>query len=88
MHILLRTAMVALLGAASYSALAQDLDQTGSGRGRASAAGVSSGAHTGLRVPHPNVLGPNETGSIRRRTSSDRRDDAISSGICIGCSPQ
>ncbi|KAA0124903.1 hypothetical protein CIW48_06155 [Methylobacterium sp. P1-11] len=80
--------MAALLGVASYSALAQDMDQTGSGRGRASAAGVSSGAHAGRRVPHPNVLGPNETGSIQRRTPSDRRDDAISRGICIGCSPQ
>jgi hypothetical protein len=88
MRIWLRATMAGLLGAASYSALAQDLDQTGSGRGRASAAGVSSGAHTGQRVPHPNVLGPNETGSIRRRTPSEWRDDAISSGICIGCSPQ
>lgn len=88
MRIWLRATMAALLGAASYSALAQDLDQTGAGRGRASAAGVPSGAHTGQRVPNPNVLGPNETGSIRRRTPSDRRDDAISRGICIGCSPQ
>ena len=78
--------MAALMSVISYPVLAQDADQMGAGRGRASAARPSGRVHTGQRVPKPSAFGPNETGSIQRRTPSDQRNDVISRGICIGCS--
>jgi hypothetical protein len=37
-------------------------------------------------VPNPGALGPSETGSIERRDAIEERNDAITRGICIGCS--
>ena len=82
----LRVAMTTLISVASYPALAQDMDQMGTGRGRVSAEGAPGMVHTGRRVPNPSVLGPKETGSIQRRTQNDQRNDTIAKGICIGCS--
>jgi hypothetical protein len=79
-------AMATLICVASYPALAQDMDQMGTGRGRASAEGAPGMVHTGRRAPNPSVLGPKETGSIQRRTPNDQRNDTITKGICIGCS--
>lgn len=79
-------AVATLISVASYPALAQGMDQMGTGRGGASAEGAPGMVHTGRRAPHPSVLGPQETGSILRRTQNDQRNDTITEGICIGCS--
>ena len=81
-------AMVMLITVASHPCLAQASDQMGASRDHVSGAKASSRTRTGQRVPSPSALGPNETGSIQRRTPSDQRNDAISRGICIGCSPR
>jgi hypothetical protein len=79
-------AVATLISVASYPALAQGMDQMETGRGGASAEGAPGMVHTRRRVPHPSVLGPQETGSIQRRTQNDQRNDTITKGICIGCS--
>jgi hypothetical protein len=82
MHARLLITLAALASVAAYPVLAQDGDQGRTGRSRASAAR----AQTGQTVPNPSALGPNETGSIQRRTPSEQRNDTITKGICIGCS--
>ena len=81
-------AMAALIIVASHPVSTRAADQMGASPGDVSAAKAASRTRTGQRVPNPRALGPNETGSIQRRTSSDQRNDVISRGICIGCSPQ
>ena len=78
--------MATLMSVASCPVLAQDADQMEAGQGRTSAARAPNGVHTGQRVPNPSALGPNETGSIQRRTRNDEQIDTITKGICIGCS--
>lgn len=41
---------------------------------------------SGKTVPKPNTLNPSEGTDIQRRTPEQVRDDAITRGICIGCS--
>lgn len=77
-------AVATLISVASYPALAQGMDQMGTGRGGTSAEGAPGMMHTRRRVPHPSVLGPQEAGSIQRRTQTDQRNDTITKGICIG----
>lgn len=84
MRIRLLITLAALASVAAYPVLAQDRDQGQTGKGRASAAR----AQTGQAVPNPSALGPNETGSIQRRTAGEERNDTITKGICIGCSPR
>jgi hypothetical protein len=86
MHVRLLIMMTALMSVATYPVVAQDMGQTGNGGGRAAAARAPNGVHTGQRVPTPSALGPNETGSIQRRTRNDEQIDTITKGICIGCS--
>jgi hypothetical protein len=80
--------LAVLMSAAAYPVFAQDMDQMGTGSGRASPGGSPGMVHTGQRVPNPRALGPKETGSIQRRTQNDQRNDTITKGICIGCSPR
>ncbi|MBE7202288.1 MAG: hypothetical protein INR70_31410 [Parafilimonas terrae] len=67
-------------------AFAQPVSQTGTGGGPTSAAKAPHTAATGQTVPNPSALNPNETGSIERRDATEQRNDAITRGICIGCS--
>ncbi|WP_149313638.1 hypothetical protein [Methylobacterium sp. P1-11] len=43
-------------------------------------------AKSGKTVPRPDKLDPNENSAIQRRTPDQMRDDAITRGICVGCS--
>lgn len=43
-------------------------------------------AKSGKTVPRPDKLDPIENSTIQRRTPEQMRDDAITRGICIGCS--
>lgn len=43
-------------------------------------------AKSGKTVPRPDKLDPNESSTIERRTPEQVRDDAITRGICVGCS--
>ncbi|MGH1570375.1 hypothetical protein ACRAWG_06515 [Methylobacterium sp. P31] len=42
-------------------------------------------ARSGATVPKPDKLGTNESSEIQRRTPDQIRDDAITRGICVGC---
>ena len=43
-------------------------------------------AKSGKTVPKPDRLDPTENSTLQRRTPDQMRDDAITRGICIGCS--
>lgn len=43
-------------------------------------------AKSGKTVPKPDKIDPNENSAIQRRTPDQLRDDAITRGICVGCS--
>lgn len=43
-------------------------------------------AKSGKTVPKPDKLDPDESSRIQRRTPDQMRDDAITRGICVGCS--
>ena len=79
-------AVSATLACAAVPAFADPASQTGTGGGPASTAKAPHTATTGQTVPNPSALNPNETGSIDRRSRNEERNDAITSGICIGCS--
>ncbi|MBP1181958.1 hypothetical protein [Methylobacterium sp. PvR107] len=81
---ILTLAAAFVLGAAP--AFAQPISQTGTGGGPTSAAKAPHTAATGQTVPNPGALNANETGSIERRDATEQRNDAITRGICIGCS--
>jgi hypothetical protein len=76
----------ALISVASLSALAQPVDQTGTGGGPATTITAPYTAATGQTVPNPRVVSPNGTSGIERRSREEKRMDAITRGICIGCS--
>lgn len=76
--------IAALAGLVTFPALAQDLDGSDKGRGFNTARARFTTA-TGQTVPRPSSLDPEETGSIKRRSRWDEREDAITRGICIGC---
>jgi hypothetical protein len=79
-------AMAVLLGLAASPAWAEPVSQTGTGGGPTTAAKAAHTATTGQTVPNPGAIGPNETGSIERRNVTEEHNDAITRGICIGCS--
>ncbi|MHB2211621.1 hypothetical protein [Methylobacterium sp. CM6257] len=78
-------AMATILALAAIPARAEPVSQTGTGGGPATAAKAPHTTATGQTVPNPGALGPNETGSIERRNATEERNDAITRGICIGC---
>ncbi|WP_457106903.1 hypothetical protein [Methylobacterium sp. P5_C11] len=78
--------LAAALILASVPAWAEPVSQTGTGGGPGTAAKAPHTTATGQTVPNPSVLSPNETGSIERRDAVEERNDAITRGICIGCS--
>lgn len=43
-------------------------------------------AKSGKTVPKPDKIDPNENSAIQQRTPDQLRDDAITRGICVGCS--
>jgi hypothetical protein len=67
-------------------AFADPVSETGTGGGPASTAKAPHTTATGQTVPNPGALNPSETGSIDRRSTNEERNDAITRGICIGCS--
>jgi hypothetical protein len=77
--------MATILALAAIPARAEPVSQTGTGGGPATAAKAPHTTATGQTVPNPGALGPNETGSIERRNATEERNDAITRGICIGC---
>ncbi|MCJ2072531.1 hypothetical protein MKK75_27700 [Methylobacterium sp. J-030] len=77
---------VTALIACAVPACADPVSETGTGGGPASAAKAPHTTATGQTVPNPGALNPNETGSIDRRSTNEERNDAITRGICIGCS--
>lgn len=81
----LKIATVVVLALGIQPGWAQSISQTGTGGGPATAAKAPHTAATGQTVPNPSALGPSETGSIERRSPSEQRNDAITRGICIGC---
>ncbi|MDP4005995.1 hypothetical protein [Methylobacterium sp. NEAU K] len=81
----LMIATVTLLAVAPLPVSAQTVSETGTGRGPTTAAKAPYTAATGQTVPNPGALGPNETGSIERRSPIEERNDAITRGICVGC---
>lgn len=78
-------AMATILALAAIPARAEPVSQTGTGGGPATAAKAPHTTATGQTVPNPGALGPNETGSIEWRNATEERNDAITRGICIGC---
>jgi hypothetical protein len=42
-------------------------------------------AKSGATVPKPGMLDVNKSNEIQRRTPDQIRDDAITRGICVGC---
>ena len=81
----LTIATLTILTLGTASGWAQPVSQTGTGGGPATAAKAPHTAATGQTVPNPGALGPNETGSIARRDPTEQHNDAITRGICIGC---
>ncbi|MCJ2050400.1 hypothetical protein [Methylobacterium sp. J-070] len=79
-------AIAAALALGSFAAAAEPVSQTGTGGGPSTAAKAPHTASTGQTVPNPSALNPNETGSIEQRDTLEQRNDAITRGICIGCS--
>ncbi|MGH1572429.1 hypothetical protein ACRAWG_19255 [Methylobacterium sp. P31] len=75
-----------LMSLASFPSLGQAVDQTGTGGGPTSTQKAPYTTTTGQTVPNPRAINPNETGSIERRSRNEERNDAITRGICIGCS--
>ena len=75
-----------VMSLASLPALAQAVDQTGTGGGPRTTIRAPYTATTGQTVPDPRAFDPTETGSITRRNRLEERNDAITQGICIGCS--
>jgi hypothetical protein len=86
MRISTTIAMATVLTLAVVPALAQPASQTGTGGGPDTAAKAPHTAATGQTVPNASAFGPNETGSIERRSAAEQRNDEITRGICIGCS--
>lgn len=82
---ILPLALAATLALGSVSAQADPISQTGTGGGPTTAAKAPHTAPTGQTVPNPGALNPNETGSIEKRDAVEQRNDAITRGICIGC---
>lgn len=78
-------ALAALLGLAAIPVRAEPVSQTGTGGGPTTAAKAPHTTPTGQTVPNPGALGPDETGSIAHRNAAEERNDAITRGICIGC---
>ncbi|WP_408902969.1 hypothetical protein [Methylobacterium radiotolerans] len=78
--------MAMLISVTSLSVLAQTVDQTGTGGGPATTMTAPYTATTGQTVPNPSVVNPSETSSIEQRSREEERMDAITRGICIGCS--
>ena len=83
----LMIAVVTLLAVGSPAVQAQSVSETGTGGGPTTAAKAPHTAPTGQTVPNPSALGPNETGSIERRSPNEARNNAITRSICIGCAP-
>lgn len=81
----LKIVTVVVLALGIQPGWAQSISQTGTGGGPATAAKAPHTAATGQTVPNPSALGPSETGSIERRGPGEQRNDAITRGICIGC---
>lgn len=79
-------AMTAAFTLAAVPAFADPVSETGTGGGPASTAKAPHTATTGQTVPNPGALGPRETGSIEHRSTNEEHNDAITRGICIGCS--
>ncbi|GJE30749.1 hypothetical protein GCM10007888_26480 [Methylobacterium oxalidis] len=73
---------------APLPAIAQSAAEPGTGGGPASTIRAPNTAATGQTVPRPGALNPEETDGIQRRTRQQQEDDAITKGICIGCSPR
>lgn len=67
------------------SAVAQPVDQTGTGGGPVNTAKAPYTTATGATVPRPGTL--DETQIIDEQTKDDRLDDKITREICIGCLP-
>ncbi|MEL6062227.1 MULTISPECIES: hypothetical protein [unclassified Methylobacterium] len=84
----MRTPLILALTATfalAVPAFADPVSETGTGGGPTSTAKAPHTTATGQTVPNPRALGPNETGSIDRRSTNEERNDAITRGICIGC---
>ncbi|WP_267422636.1 hypothetical protein [Methylobacterium sp. GC_Met_2] len=63
-------------------------DQTGTGGGPDTTARSGNVTPTGQTRPPSRDASPTAHTDINRRTTNDAKQDAISSGICIGCSPK
>jgi len=81
----LKIATLVVLALGTQPGWGQSASQTGTGGGPATAAKAPHTTATGQTVPNPRALGPNETGSIDRRSPAEQRNDAITRGICVGC---
>lgn len=82
--LLAASAAIALV---ALPALAQTA-QTGTGGGPESTARAANVTPTGQTRPPSRDASPTANTNINRRTTNDANQDAISRGICIGCSPK
>lgn len=62
--------------------------QTGTGGGPESTARAANVTPTGQTRPPSRDASPTANKDINRRSPNDANQDAISKGICIGCSPK
>lgn len=83
-HLLLSAVLIAALPAAA--AQAQAPAQTGTGGGAASTATAPNTSSVGRTMPRGGGGDAEMERNLDRRTPQQAKDDAISKGICIGCS--
>ena len=80
-RILLTFMLLAIAG----SSLAQAPDQTGTGAGPASTVRAPNTTAVGQTKPPGNAGAPSSTEEGRNRDRIEKKNDAIETGICIGC---
>lgn len=81
-----RVLLALLVAGAPCAALAQGPAETGAGGGPRSTVTAPNTTATGRTKPPGAAVGPDTPAADNLRTRVERKDDAIDTGICIGCS--
>ena len=68
--------------------VAAQVDRTGPSGGPLSTERAGNVTATGQTKPPSRDASPTSQADVNRRTANDANQDAISKGICIGCSPK
>ncbi len=80
-----RVSLAALILSASTAAWAQAPSETGTGGGPASTARAPNTTAVGQTKPPGSAAAPEGPQDRQRRDEIEKKNDAIQSGICIGC---